>query len=204
MEQPITVLYLMRCSKFTFSILCKNPTAWAIDQTTLGIILPYWHRILKVANRKCGTRWTTGERKLFRIISKSFLLESDFFPLLINHRQSRGSSFFFHRQCDQISPNFAIWQYFNSLRRLCERLLNVGQNFEPPSVNILCHWANFHFCKWPNIKKNLAIWSHCRTTGFIGPTKSWVQLFWWESKEWKVKNILDRVRRVIENVRLTD
>ena len=43
----------------------------------------------------------------------------------------------------EISP---FGQYFKSLRRLCERLFGVGQNFEPALVNILCHWANFHCC----------------------------------------------------------
>ena len=50
----------------------------------------------------------------------------------------------------KISP---FWHYFIGLRRLCEGLLGVGQKFGPTLVNMLCHWANFHCCKWPNIDK---------------------------------------------------
>ena len=28
-------------------------------------------------------------------------------------------------------------------------------------ANYLCFWGNFYGFKWPNISKNLAIWSHC-------------------------------------------
>ena len=57
------------------------------------------------------------------------------------------------QQCDQIWRNFAIWRYFKSLGRLFEGLFSIGQKFEPAWVNILCHWASFHRCKWPNINE---------------------------------------------------
>ena len=49
----------------------------------------------------------------------------------------------------EISP---LWQ--NKLRfwQNIDGLFGIWQNFEPALAKELCHWANFHCCKWPNIK----------------------------------------------------
>ena len=32
-------------------------------------------------------------------------------------------------------------------------LFSVWQNFEPTLANLLCYWANFHYCKRPNTEE---------------------------------------------------
>ena len=57
---------------------------------------------------------------------------------------------------------------------------------------MLCDWANFHCCKWPNILNDLAIWSHWLGAcdgGCYG--KKTISKSFWKIKIAKdVKNIL--------------
>ena len=47
-----------------------------------------------------------------------------------------------------------------NLRILTGKRVTDLQNFEPTLVKLLCFWATFYSCKWPNIENNVAVWSH--------------------------------------------
>ena len=57
------------------------------------------------------------------------------------------------QQCDQ------IWRNFTTLAKVNESLANfyglfpIWQNAYPTLANLWHYWANFQFCKWPNIDK---------------------------------------------------
>ena len=51
---------------------------------------------------------------------------------------------------------------FKSLKQIYQDSFSIWQNFEHTWAILLCYWAKFHCCKWPNIEKNLSIWSHCQ------------------------------------------
>ena len=53
-----------------------------------------------------------------------------------------------------------LWQNLKSIWQFLRVYLVFHKNW-PCVANFECHWANFHSYKWPNIKKYLAIWSHC-------------------------------------------
>ena len=57
------------------------------------------------------------------------------------------------KQCDQIWPNFATLTKKLCIWNLFEGLFGIWQNFESILAKLLYHWANFHYCKWPNIVK---------------------------------------------------
>ena len=46
-----------------------------------------------------------------------------------------------------------LWKFCKGLWQNVKGLFTTWENFEPTSANFLCHWTNFHCCKWPNIKK---------------------------------------------------
>ena len=50
----------------------------------------------------------------------------------------------------EISP---LWQKFTSLWTIFDGLFLNWQNAEPTLANWKRFWANFHYCKWPNIEK---------------------------------------------------
>ena len=54
-----------------------------------------------------------------------------------------------------------LWLKFTSLWQICKGLFLIWQNAEPILANLWHFWANFLYCKWPNIENNLTIWSHC-------------------------------------------
>ena len=58
---------------------------------------------------------------------------------------------------DDRLPDLANFCHFGiTLKNFCffERvLLLFGPNFELSLANLICHWANFHCCKGPNIKQ---------------------------------------------------
>ena len=51
-------------------------------------------------------------------------------------------------RCGEISP---LWQ--NIKKFLCLYLFIIWQNAQPTLGNLLCFWAHFHCCKWPNIQQ---------------------------------------------------
>ena len=60
----------------------------------------------------------------------------------------------------RLGKNSQLWQNFKSLWQIFDTLFLIWQTVEPTLANLLHDWANFHFCKWPNIENNLTIWSH--------------------------------------------
>ena len=63
-------------------------------------------------------------------------------------------------QCDQIWQNIATLAAFLNLCQIVEGLFSVWQNFEPTLAKLLCFGAASQCCEWPNMKNNIAIWSH--------------------------------------------
>ena len=50
-----------------------------------------------------------------------------------------------------------------SFEQFSEDLFPIWENFAPTLANFVCHWASFHWCKWPRLKNYLAIRSHWGT-----------------------------------------
>ena len=50
----------------------------------------------------------------------------------------------------EISP---FWPKFTNLWQCFDGLFLIWQNSKPTWENLLHYWANFHFCKWPNIER---------------------------------------------------
>ena len=68
----------------------------------------------------------------------------------------------------EISP---IWQNELRLWQNFDGLISNWQIFESTLAKFLCNWANFHGCKWPNIKKlsrYLVTLSPCRHSFPLG------------------------------------
>ena len=57
------------------------------------------------------------------------------------------------RQCDQIWPIFATGKILKVFDNLLRGLWVFGHSFEPALTHSVCHWANFHWCRRPNIEK---------------------------------------------------
>ena len=49
-----------------------------------------------------------------------------------------------------ISP---LWENFTSLWQNFHSSFHIRQNTELTLANLWHYWANFHYCKWPNIQK---------------------------------------------------
>ena len=60
-----------------------------------------------------------------------------------------------------------LWLNYTSLWPFMKLLLSVWQNVELILANISCNLANFHCCKWPNIKQIMQLSGH--TAGNDGP-----------------------------------
>ena len=54
-------------------------------------------------------------------------------------------------QCDQIGQNFAAWAKFLNYSAVF-MVYFVFDKILKLLWQKLCHWANFHRCKWPNIE----------------------------------------------------
>ena len=52
-------------------------------------------------------------------------------------------------RCGEKSP---LWPNFKSLRQFLKPSFCIGEIIEL-TLAIFCFWANFHWCKWPNIEK---------------------------------------------------
>ena len=46
-----------------------------------------------------------------------------------------------------------LGNFFINLRQIVQGLLSVWQNIDPTLAKMLCFWATFSCCKWPNIEK---------------------------------------------------
>ena len=103
----------------------------------------HWWRYL---SRKVGRIETLH----YKMVLGSFLLRT--LKSLWSQKVSFG-------ECDQIWRNFASLANYLTILKI---FFNIWQNFEPSLKKIVLYWLNFMGCKWPNIKKNLDIWSHCK------------------------------------------
>ena len=60
-------------------------------------------------------------------------------------------------------PDLAKFRHFG---KICEVLDNFWgfisflEEFSTDYANFVCHWSSLHWCKWPYVGNNLAIWSH--------------------------------------------
>ena len=84
----------------------------------------------------------------------------------------------------EISP---LVQTFKYLRQTSECLLCVWQNVKPTLAKVLCYWANFHSCKWPNVK-NLS--SHLVTLNLGNLVEATIFIFSFIWKVYKLSSIL--------------
>ena len=107
-------------------------------------------------------------RKYVRIL----LLWSTFFPLWLPIQKIDGKSWYcqasqrhhhHHEHCDQILRNF------ETLGQLFEGLFCLGQNFKPNLVKTLAIGQSYIVVNGPNLKQNLAIWSHWSRAATVPP-----------------------------------
>ena len=126
-------------SKILFEKSVNKPKESGID--------PYFHRERPIfkQERKC---WNFKAFKAFYAINNVMKCLKP--KTLLNTRNLQT-----------VWPDLAKnWKRFgNFMTAFC-----FGQNFKPNLANNACYRAKFHCCKWPKLKHNLAIWSHCLLT----------------------------------------
>ena len=116
----------------------------------------FCRRRRQCSHRQCCQRWChSRSRQLSHL------------PWCCNRRNSKNDfvkrcwSHSLTRFCE-ISP---LWQNLQSLGLFLDDWFTLWQIFEPTLANFAYYCANFHWCKLPNVKNNLAIWSpaNCAT-----------------------------------------
>ena len=63
-------------------------------------------------------------------------------------------------QCDHREQNFATSANFYSLWAIVWGLIIIWQFFKPTFAELLCCWANFYCCKWPNVEELISLSGH--------------------------------------------
>ena len=60
-------------------------------------------------------------------------------------------------------PDLVNFLHFGEILKVYQCFESSFSNwhtYETTLTNFVCNWANFHWCKWPNIENHLSIWSH--------------------------------------------